>query len=263
MTWQCEQYIHCGMQMVSDNQLTISLIIPCYNDTDAVNALLTQIQSFNIDEVIVVDGGSYDGSQNRVRQFENVILLSSKKGRGRQIATGIASAKCDIIWILHADSQVPVNAISEIKRIMSLPNTAFGCFSLRFDKNALSLKLFAGLSKIDSVLTTFGDQGYFCYKEHCTHFGNGASYPLLEDVVLRRFLLRTTNGRVRKSPAKITTSARRFRRHGPVKTQLLNARILWRYFRGVSPIKLYDEYYRKTSDQLLSDQTASSGYSNP
>lgn len=240
---------------------SISLIIPCYNDADALDGLLAQACTMDFNEIIVIDGGSFDGSQKNVRKQSNVTLLSSKKGRGQQIATGVAHATSDIVWVLHADSKIPKNAIAEINSIMNNDDVVLGCFPLRFDEDTFSLKIFAWLSKFDSLLTTFGDQGYFCRRQDYAGFGNGANYPLLEDVAFRQFILKETKKTVKKSKEKLTTSARRFHKTTPLKTQFFNARILAKYFLGASPIDLYNEYYDDPIPQIFNDPTFSSSYS--
>jgi len=250
------------MATSTQNSLSISLIIPCYNDADALDRLLSQAVTQEFNDIIVVDGGSYDGSQKRARQHARVTLLSSKKGRGQQIATGVAQATSDVVWVLHADSTIPNNALREIETIIDDLTVALGCFPLQFDESSFFLRLFAWLSRFDSVFTTFGDQGYFCRRQDYAEFGNGANYPLLEDVAFRRFLLKKSKGKVRKSKEKLTTSARRFQKTSPLKTQVLNARILTRYFLGASPIDLYNEYYDDPLDEILNDPTLSSSYSD-
>jgi len=222
----------------------ISLIIPVYNDGVHLRKLLEQVSALKLKQIIVVDGGSLDDSRSVTRKYPHIKLLVCAKGRGRQIAQGLAFAHGEYIWILHADSNVPEGALGQIRNVLMCKDTVLGCFQIRFDVESVLLKCFAWVSRFDSPLTTFGDQGFFFRRQAIPTPDVLKAWPLLEDVALRRILLRQRKGKVRKSSLVLTTSARRFSRHGILKTQLMNGWILLRYFCGVDPKKLFREYYR-------------------
>ncbi len=231
------------MEIATASLPNISLIIPVYNDGVHLRRLLKPLSALTLKQIIVVDGGSLDDSRSVARQYQHIKLLECAKGRGQQIAEGLEQARGDYIWILHADSIIPDNALDHIQRILMRKDTILGCFQLRYDVESVLLKCFAWLSRFDSPLTTFGDQGFFFRKQDVPNPDLLKAWPLLEDVALRRILLRRRKGKVRKSSLLLTTSARRFARHGILKTQLINGWILLRYFCGTDPKKLFREYY--------------------
>ncbi len=231
------------METATASLPNISLIIPVYNDGVHLRRLLKQLSGLKFRDIIVVDGGSLDDSRNIARQYQHIKLLECAKGRGRQIAEGLGQARGTYIWILHADSIIPDEALDHIQRTLMREDTILGCFQLRYDVENALLKCFAWLSRFDSPLTTFGDQGFFFRRQDAPGPGVLKAWPLLEDVALRRILLRRHKGKVRKSSLVLTTSARRFARHGILKTQLINGWILLRYFCGMDPEKLFREYY--------------------
>ncbi len=107
----------------------ISIIIPVINEADTIVSLLDYISKNsslkNISEVIVVDGGSQDKTWQIVELYTkssivNIRLISSEKGRARQMNTGARSATGSILYFLHADSFPPngfdESIISEIKK---------------------------------------------------------------------------------------------------------------------------------------------------
>lgn len=222
--------------------------------------LLQGLQDIDVDEVIIADGEARTNAPHNLtaKLSQNLRgkltwLPASPKGRGSQIQAGITQASADYVWVLHADSHIDTRAPKAIRKILAREATSLGTFTLKFNRaeldektassGARSLALFAWVSRMDSALTTFGDQGFFFRREDYVKLGlDLAQYPLLEDVALRRAFKR--RGRVTRSSVPIVTSARRFARRGIWKTQLFNTQILWRYMRGESPSSLYLDYYQ-------------------
>lgn len=221
----------------------ISVIIPTFQDDIVLENLLQSLAGMNIDEIIISDGEAREAlPKHLISNDLPLTYVQSDKGRGPQIKTGIALATSPMIWILHADNIPDKNAPLVISDVLQNANISLLTFTLAFDKNSFLLKLFAWFARWDSSVSTFGDQGFALrladYEALDLDLDN---YPLLEDVALRSAL--KTKGRVRRSPLKIITSARRFEKRGVWRTQFLNLSILWRYFRGQSPTALYQLYY--------------------
>lgn len=216
----------------------ISVIIPTTYPDESLSLLVTQLNELNIFEIIIIRP---EEIQHVFKPKPNCQWLTAQKGRGSQIQAGLNTAQGDILWILHADSRVPVQAVSEIIRIAQNPETALGCFPLKFDDSHLSMKLFAVFSRLALPWTTFGDQGFFFRREFKNALPDLAPYPLLEDVMIYRALRK--KGRIRKTKYQIITNTERFRRIGIWRTQWQNAKILWKFRQGVSAKKLYDLYY--------------------
>ena len=98
----------------------ISIIIPILNEADNIQNLLQYLMSNskeeNISELIIVDGGSTDNSQEQIKTFigssaskTNIKLLKSPKGRAKQMNLGAKTAQGNILYFLHADSFPPKN----------------------------------------------------------------------------------------------------------------------------------------------------------
>ena len=268
---------------------SIGVVIPIYKDDVTAAALLQNLKAMAadktndktkdkiidktndkiIDEIIIVDGQARRDmpahlalSLPQSLRAKLTWLAAAPKGRGTQIQAGILRAKADYIWVLHADSQLDKAAPHEIRRILAHPKISLGTFTLKFNMNGIkkglgALSLFAWVSRMDSALTTFGDQGFFFRRADYAKLGlDLAQYPLLEDVALRRGL--KSLGRIRRSAVPITTSARRFAKRGVWKTQIYNMQILWRYMRGESPVILYQDYYQAPPNyyQISKDSAA-------
>ena len=133
-----------------------------------------------------------------------------------------------------------------MSRILSQPNVSLGMFRLSFNRPQWAYHLFEFFARLDTPLTSFGDQGFFFRREDMDHLWKEI-YPalnaalILEDVILRRYL--KSIGDVRKSTVKIGSSPRRFERRGLWRTQIRNAKILLDAALGASPSALYESYY--------------------
>ncbi|MEP3653545.1 MAG: glycosyltransferase [Litorimonas sp.] len=225
---------------------SISVVIPIYRDDAELAGLLRALDDLPITEIIVVDGEDrpthplFD-----LNPTQNIIWQTSKRGRGTQIAAGIAVATSANVWVLHADCRPVPGSHLEIDRLLADPKTSMACFPLAFRTGGLSLSLFALLSRLDSTVTTFGDQGFAFRKPDFNRLDMDLSkYPLLEDVALRAAF--RERGCIRKARLTLPTSARRFERLGIWRTQFRNISILLKYWRGTSPKTLHAEYYQIT-----------------
>ena len=122
----------------------ISVIIPVLNEaetiSDLINHLLHNSLKKNIAEIIVVDGGSTDGSQEKVSKFNDIAIFSSEKGRSNQMNLGAKHANGDILYFLHADSFPPKHFDNFIINEVEKGNQA-GCFKMKFDSDHWWLKL--------------------------------------------------------------------------------------------------------------------------
>jgi len=220
----------------------ICIVIPALSITAELKKLIGSLNANIIAQVLVVFPDSVSGSQFNEKLGVNTQFIYAKRGRGAQIQAGIDRAPGPYILVLHADSALNSHCLEQIPQILSEEGVALGSFQLKIDSQKWVAKLFSSLARIDSVFTTFGDQGFFFRKEDfirsCPDLGD---YPLMEDIVIRRSLRKI--GKVRKSKLEITTSAYRFEKQGFWRTQWLNFVTIIRFLRGECPRKLYAEYY--------------------
>lgn len=85
-----------------------TVIIPTFNEVESIEKVLNQIPKEKIDEVLVIDAPSDDGTVELVKKLGYAVIFQEGKGFGRAIATGIKYAKGDIIVVLNGDgSQNP------------------------------------------------------------------------------------------------------------------------------------------------------------
>lgn len=94
-----------------EKTLTVSVIIPCYNEVNTLEEILEAVENVGIvDEIIVVDDGSTDGSREILQRIEQeghdlvkVIYHDHNQGKGAALVTGFKAATSDVIIIQDAD----------------------------------------------------------------------------------------------------------------------------------------------------------------
>lgn len=190
----------------------LSVIIPVYNEEKRVDRLLAELRKLPHGEVIFVDGGSSDGTRERLRagMGTNCVLLESKRGRGTQLCAGAAAARGDLFFFLHADATLPEDAEEEILRVMR--DHEFGAFGIAFRGGDPLMRINAWLSNRRAFRRgiVFGDQGMFMRRRFYEANGGYPQLPLMEDY---RFSLnaRCEGSSVGRTAHCLTVSDRRYR----------------------------------------------------
>jgi glycosyltransferase involved in cell wall biosynthesis len=89
----------------------ITVIIPCLNEEQGIAKVLRDMPDF-VDEVIVVDNDSTDGTSEVAASLGAQVIREQVRGYGRAYKRGFACATGDIIVTLDGDHSYPVDAIS-------------------------------------------------------------------------------------------------------------------------------------------------------
>src|SRR5689334_13442940 len=117
--------------------MAISIIVPVLNEAANLKAVLGQLRASSANaEIIVVDGGSKDGSAQIAPQLADVVLIS-QPGRAVQMNIGARAAHGDILWFVHADSTVTSLLATAIEAALVDRNVVGGCFRLRLESTRL------------------------------------------------------------------------------------------------------------------------------
>ncbi|UPS92151.1 TIGR04283 family arsenosugar biosynthesis glycosyltransferase [Bizionia sp. M204] len=228
---------------------SISIIIPMLNEAENIASVLEHLlensTSKNIAEIIVVDGGSVDGSQNIVNKFvpsNKIHLLNAQKGRAKQMNFGAKHATGTILYFLHADSFPPKNFDNLIIHEVTKGNLA-GCFRLQFDNNHWWLQLAGWLTQFSWRASRGGDQSQFITKQLFTEIGGfDENFTIYEDNILINELYSRKQFVVIQD--KIKTSARLYDKHGVWTLQYHFWTIYIKKWFGASADELYT-YYQK------------------
>ena len=93
----------------------VSVVIPCLNEVGSIEAVLNDIPKDIVEEVLVADGGSTDGTAELVTRLGYKIVTHPKmKGFGADIITGIQESKGDVVIILNADGSQEIKDIQKL-----------------------------------------------------------------------------------------------------------------------------------------------------
>ncbi|WP_242202223.1 TIGR04283 family arsenosugar biosynthesis glycosyltransferase [Aestuariivivens insulae] len=224
----------------------ISIIIPVLNEKTHIGKLLEYLQEVsskkNIAEIIVVDGGSTDGSIHIISKFKNITLIHSDQGRAKQMNVGAKKATGSILYFLHADSFPPKQFDALIINETQQGNEA-GCFRMQFDSDHWWLKLAGWFTKFNWKACRGGDQSLFITKTlFDTIGGYDERYTIYEDNILINELYARKQFVVINK--KLKSSARMYRKHGVWKLQYYYWSIYIKRWLGADADTLY-YYYKK------------------
>ena len=219
----------------------VSALVPVLNEAARLTPFLERLRLIGADEIVVADGGSKDGSIDIAKDFADKVVIGTP-GRGRQIASAAQKASFEVLWIVHCDCTPPQGAIKEIANTLAQKDVRMGAFPIAFDASHPILRCYSFLSRFDSPISTFGDQGFFLRAADYWRIGGAPDTALFEDVELRRRIIRL--GKIAKPRLTMETSARHFRKHGIIRQQIVNGILLARYFAGASPDVLARSYYK-------------------
>jgi rSAM/selenodomain-associated transferase 2 len=220
-----------------NNQASLSVIIPALNEADNIRATLRSLRTDPEPEIIVVDGGSTDGSGD-IALAEGVAVLNAPRGRAQQQNLGAATASGEILLFLHADTQAPWDYAGLIRRALQIPGVSAGAFSLAIAGHRPGLHVIAAIANRRSrwLHLPYGDQGLFLPASLFARIGGFPEQPIMEDFALVKKLQR--HGRLLTLPQTVITSGRRWEQKGIWRTTWINQLMIFGYYLGVAPATL-------------------------
>lgn len=199
--------------------MEVSIIIPTYNEETTIERLLETLEPLKGRcEILFVDGGSTDRTLKLLNGEYPVI--SSEKGRAKQMNRGAMASHGEVLFFLHCDSEVPANALEEIERVMQ--NHRAGCFGIAFHSYNFFMFTCRVISnhRVKDRKVMFGDQGIFVERELFMEAGMFPDMPILEDYQFS-ITLKEKGIRLGMTRSRIYTSDRRFQGNTAEKLKLM------------------------------------------
>ncbi len=222
----------------------LSVIIPTLNAATelpaCLAALMEGLEAGVIRELIVVDGGSTDGTI-KLAEASGAELIKAPPGRGGQLRAGALAARGQWLLFLHADTVLSHGWAEAVIDAMTTPAVA-RYFRLEFRHGGVPGRMVAGWanSRARWFGFPFGDQGLLVARTTYDAVGGFADMPLMEDVDIARRL-----GKLTSLHSVATTSAARYERRGWIVQGGRNWLLLMRYLLGADPEKLAQIYRKK------------------
>lgn len=226
--------------------MTISVVIPTLNEEKSLLQTLACLSPPTLTEIIIVDGGSTDGTLSLAQEFcdrrDNARIITSPQGRARQMNEGANVSRGEILLFLHADTQLPTQAGQIIESAMTTHTAVGGRFNVRFDNPSMWGRIISAFMNRRSRLTGIatGDQALFVRRHVFEQLGGFSEIPLMEDIEFSRRLQQA--GRTLALRDTVVTSFRRWTTQGPLRTILLMWTLRFLYWAGVSPHRLARVY---------------------
>jgi len=216
----------------------LSVVVPALNEAAGIERCLEALAPLRArgHEVLLADGGSSDGTP-RLAAPHCDRVVGAPRGRALQMNAGAAAASGDALLFLHADTFLPPDADALV--LEALVAHAWGRFDVSIDSADARLAVIAFCMNRRSRLTGIatGDQAIFVRR---AEFKGYPAIALMEDVALCKAMRRVSPPACLRE--RVLTSARRWERHGVLRTVLLMWRLRLQYWLGADPDDLARRY---------------------
>ena len=221
----------------------LSIIIPALNEAEHIAESLQALAPLRMRgmEVVVVDGGSTDNTVDIARPLADQVI-STPRGRARQMNAGVARARGDLLLFLHADCRLPAAADGVIVDGLNRARKTWGRFDVTLTGAHPLLRVVGAMMNLRSRLTgvATGDQGIFVTRSLFEAAGGYPDIALMEDIALSNKL--RAFGKPLALRHRIMASGRRWEKHGMLRTIFLMWRLRLQYWLGTDPDTLAKIY---------------------
>lgn len=230
--------------------MKISVIIPTWNEGKQIARGLRRLREISVYdnmELIVVDGGSLDGTREAAAKWSDHVVNFREPNRGGQLHAGTKAATGDLLFFLHADTQPPGNWQERLEQFwLSSHRRAPSAtvFSVDYgSKWNYRMVAWGQNARVNWRQVAYGDAGFCTTPENYAASGGFPEIPIMEDVGFSKRLRKI--GPIVRLPEKIHPGARRLHKIGPLRNSMRNFLIRLRYSMGATPEDLWRSYYSR------------------
>lgn len=230
-------------------EIKLSVVIPTFNDEFAVEKTLDALSRLvNVDEIIVVDGGSTDKTVSLIETYAAAnkplkLIKIAEANRGRQLHEGTLHATGEIFWFLHADTRPVQGCGRQIKQYMRYREIVGGNFKIVFEGDNRTARFFTWIyPHLRSLNLIYGDSAMFVHRASYEKTGGFKPLPIFHDIDLYKRLAKA--GQFVHVNLPVTVSAERFQNRPFFKTFLHWSILQTLYWLGVPPRFLARGYKR-------------------
>ena len=219
--------------------------MPVLNEAHGIVAALQGLDPWRRagHRVIVVDGGSEDGTAALAEPLADQLLHSPRRGRAHQMNMGARASQADVLVFLHADVGLPAAADGLIGAALAARARGWGYFAVRLTGRSPMLRVVETMMNWRSRLTGIatGDQTLFVRRPLFDAVGGFPVIPLMEDIALCKRL--KDIHRPLRIDRPVAASSRRWEDNGIWRTIVLMWRLRLAFFLGADPNELARRYY--------------------
>ena len=222
----------------------LSIIIPTLNEEKLIPRLINHLKRYGnrkAMEILVVDGGSEDGTVAAARNAGARVIVCPQRGRACQMNFGVRAARGDVFWFVHADTLPPSSFYSDL--LHARKNGAqIGGYRFRFDSSRLLLRFLSWCTRFDFEFTRGGDQTLFITRALFDRLGGyRKEFLIMEEFDLIRRARSLTKFHILKK--NVLVSARKYDHNSFLNVQRANFIAFRMYRRGESPKRIRETYH--------------------
>lgn len=227
--------------------MKISVIIPTQNEAKKIGFLIENLRKYggtNLQEIIVIDSPNTTDNTFEIAQNLGIIAVKSpQKGRAVQMNYGANLAKGEILYFVHADTQIHPDYTSDIIQAINA-GYHLGCYRHQFDSSHLLLKINAFFTRFPFIWCRGGDQTLFIQKKDFIKLGCfRQDFQIMEDY---EFILRANKDfKFKIIPKNVIVSARKYETNSYLRVQKANFKIMRMFLKRNASQQEMTETYRK------------------
>ncbi len=220
---------------------SLGVVIPAVNEAANLPGILADLRLLESRcDLVVVDGGSDDDTVGVARRA-GARVITAPRGRASQLNAGARAVVGEWLCFVHADVRMPAASRRVLLETLS-DGTAAAVWRFAIDAPGMWFRVVEFGALLRDLLggLPYGDQGLVVRREVYEAVGGFPSIPLMEDVAMVRAVRRHVP--IRRLPAPLRVSARRWNREGPYRTWVRNIALVSAFLAGVPPERLVRWY---------------------